>query len=301
MSRKQSTRFLNDLAEVYSSLRPPSLSSTFLSDLKQVYSPLSTTSEASLQFLARRFDDWRRKTCEFVSSCIAELDDDDPLLCRISLFRTMEAGRLETAHTRTLAWILDPAKSEQHGFGDALLAALLRHLAGRDHLDRLHVKRVAAEYSLEGVEGRLDVLAEGKWERPGETVPWVLVIEAKIDAAEGEGQLDKYDKWLEVHSKGKETYRVFLTIDGRSSDSGCDEWRSLSFRHLVQIFRSVYSSLQTAPGFHFLRYYLAGVLQDICGFPSNVEKDAIDPYVVASYLESVLETRSEVTNHDTAR
>ncbi len=304
MSTNLSPKFLADLAEVYDALRPPPLSAAFLSDLAQVYATLPVASDATLLFLANRFDKWRRMTRELVSRQLAELDKDDPLFCRISLFRTMDAGRLETAHTRsTLAWLLDPCKNDEHGFGDALLAALLGRLADRDHFDRLHVERVASEHLLDGSagEGRLDVLAEGEWESMGERVRWVMVIEAKIDAWEGEGQLDKYDEWLDAHAAGRETYRVFLTPDGRPPESGCDEWKALSFLQLVQIFRTVYGRLRHAPGFHFLRFYLAGVLQDICGWPRNVGGNAADPYAVASYLKTVHDSHSEPASHDAAR
>jgi hypothetical protein len=294
-----SPKFLTDLATVYDALRPPPLSAAFLSDLKQVYDTLPVASDENLRFLAERFDKWREATQEFVRSRRAELDEDDPLLCRISLFRTMDSGRWEKAHTQTLAWLLDP-KSE-HGFGTTLLAALLGRLSGCDCSDRLRVEQMKSEYQIYGsdAKGRLDVLAEGTWneERGG----WVLVIEAKVDALESEGQLDKYDEWLDFHAAGRETYRVFLTPDGDAPEGGCDEWKALSFRALVQIFRTVYDRLRLAPGFHFLRFYLAGVLQDICGFPRNIAEDAADPYAVASYLKKVLESHSEGASYDAAR
>src|SRR5262245_56355407 len=106
--------FLGDLAEVYATLRPQALSAAFLSDLAQVYATLPVVSDANLHFLANRFDAWRRSTQEFVRTRLRELSDDDPLRCPISLFRTMDYGRLETAHTRTLAWLLDPQR--EHGF-----------------------------------------------------------------------------------------------------------------------------------------------------------------------------------------
>jgi len=242
-------------------------------------------------------------TKEFVRTYLAELPADDPLRCPISLFRTMDYGRLETAHTRTLAWLLDPKKNEEHGFGHALLEALLGRLADRDHFDRLNVDRVVGEYPLEGSagNGRLDVLAEGDWESMGEHVLWTLVIEAKVDAWEGEGQLDKYDEWLRSHAAGREKYRVFLTPKGRAPDSGTEEWESLSFLELVRIFRPVYGGLRDAPGFHFLRYYLAGVLHDVCRFPRNVGEDAADPYAVASYLKAVRDSPSECASHDAPR
>jgi len=302
MNASLSPMFLTDLAAVHATLRPSPLSAAFLSDLKKVYATLPTASDDNLRFLANRFDEWRRVTREWVRARVKKLDKDDPLLCQISLFRTMDSGRLETAHTRTLAWLLDP-KNKEHGFGDVLLSALLGRLADRDHFDHLHVESVASEYLLEGSagKGRLDVLAKGEWESMGERVRWMLVIEAKVDAWEGEGQLDKYDEWLDLHAADRVPYRVFLTPEGRPPETGAEEWEAMSFLELVRIFRAVYGGLRHAPGFHFLRFYLAGVLQDVCGLPRHVGEDAADPYAVASYLKAVHDSHSEGASHDAAR
>ncbi len=295
-----SPMFLGDLVEVYATLRPQALSAAFLSDLAQVHATLPVASDANLLFLANRFDVWRRSTQEFVRTRLKELSDDDPLRCPISLFRTMDYGRLETAHTRTLAWLLDP--QGEHGFGKTLLAALLRRLPGGDCADPLRVNRVECEYPIDGSgdKGRLDVLVEGAW-KDGERGDWVLVIEAKVDAWEGEDQLLKYEAWLRSNAAGREVFRVFLTPDGREPETGDEEWESLSYLELVRIFRGVYGGLGHAPGFHFLRFYLAGVLQDVCRWPRNVGEDAADPYAVASYLKTVHDSHSEGASRDAAR
>jgi hypothetical protein len=56
MSASLSTKFLDDLAEVYATLRPQALSEAFRSDLKQVYASLPVASDDSLLYLARRFE-----------------------------------------------------------------------------------------------------------------------------------------------------------------------------------------------------------------------------------------------------
>jgi hypothetical protein len=279
------------------------VSRSFVSDLAQIHAGLPVASDVNLFSLAERFHEWRRLTKEFVRTERAKLSDDDPLLCPVSLFRTMDYGRLETAHTRTLAWMLDPRKHDEHGFGSTLLVALLRRLAGRDQFDRLHVERVECEFPLHvtGGRGRLDVLAEGVWESTAEPVPWTLIVEAKVDAWEGEGQLVKYDNWCRVHAAGRECYRVFLTPEGHAPDTGVEEWESLSYLDLVRIFRGVYDSLRAAPGFHFLRFYLAGVIQDICRWPKDVTDSAADPYAVASYLKTLHTFSSDGDLHDVTR
>jgi hypothetical protein len=300
MTLNLSQTFVADLAHVFATLQPKPYSAAFLSDLAQIHGDLPVASETNLLFLASRFQEWRKTINEFVHTHLGELSEDDPLRCPISLFRTMDHGRLETAHTRVLAWLLDPRK--EHGFGDKLLAALLSRFDSV-HVGRFHVERVASEFSLEwsAGEGRFDVLAQGEWESTGKRVPWTLVIEAKVDAGEEEGQLDNYDDWLRSHAADHEIYRVFLTPDGRAPDTGAEEWEPLSFLELVQSFRGVYDGLRLMPGFHFLRFYLAGVLQDVCLLPRNLGVDAADPYAVASYLKTVRDSRSKEASHDAAR
>jgi hypothetical protein len=289
MGVKLTPGFLLALADMYDGLRPRALSDAFLADLREVHGSLPIASDANLLIFANRLEKWRSKTRELVRTRLAELSDDDPddpLLCPISLFRTMDYGRLETAHTRVLAWLLDP--NGEHGFKETIITALLRHLAPSRSFEELRVGSVKSEYPIKGLggKGRLDILAEGTSGEGGRG-GWVLVVEAKVDSGEGESQLDKYEKWLQSHAKGRDLFCVFLTPHGRESETGGDEWEPLSFLELVRVFRSVYRKLSRAQGFHFLRFYLAGVLQDVCNFPRNVSADAADPYAIASYLNAV--------------
>jgi hypothetical protein len=298
MSMTLSPKFLAHLAQVYAALRPQTLSQPFLSDLKRVYDTLPVASDDNLLFLANSFAKWRKVTKDSIRVRVKALSDDDPLKCPISLFRTMDAGRLEIAHTRTLAWLLDPTR--EHGFGTTLLVALLRHLSGNTCSGGFRVDWVKSEHPIDGsgARGRLDVLARGAFE-DGPRSGWLLVIEAKVDAGEGEDQLQKYETWLRSNARGREVFRVFLTAEG-ARPTGADEWEPLSFLELVRIFRAAYSGLRHAPGFHFLRFYLAGVLQDVCRLPRNVESENTDPYAVASYLKSVSDFPSEGASHDAA-
>ena len=80
--------------------------------------------------------------------------------------------------------------------------------------------------------------------------------------------------------------------------TGTEEWMPLRFLELVRIFRAVYGELRDKPGFHFLRLYLAGVLQDVCDMPRVVTDKAPDPYAVASYLKTVHESLLEGSGRD---
>ena len=54
----------------------------------------------------------------------------------------MGYGRLETAHTRTMAWLLG---EEEHGFGSRLLEALLSLLLDGRKIHLTHVSKVESE------------------------------------------------------------------------------------------------------------------------------------------------------------
>ncbi|HYV40082.1 MAG TPA: PD-(D/E)XK nuclease family protein [Gemmataceae bacterium] len=284
--------FLADLLEIHASLEPQTtaLLPKFLSDLAFVYSSLGASPAVDFKFLAARFEAWRQWAQKTMHLHLKDVSPDDPLLCPISLFRTMDYGRLETAHTRTLAWLLDP--QAEHGFGETLLASLLHRVTGLDAVFALNVELVASEFQIAGAEeaGRLDVLVEGAWEVDKIPVRWLLAIEAKVDAWESETQLAKYEKWLNLRASEQNVlnvFRVFLTPNGRAAQGGNEDWSALSFLDLVRTFHSTFARLRDAPGFHFLRFYLAGVLQDICGWPRTAIGVSTNPYLVLDYLKSV--------------
>lgn len=281
--------FIRDLEATHAALHP-SWSADFVSALEQAHAAIRVSNGVDLDHLGRCFDDWRDWAKTKIEQYRKRLPANDPSLCPISLFRTMDFGRLETAHTRTLAWLLSP--HGEHGFGDRLLGALLRHLAPEEPLEKLNVDLVASEVPIDGRTddeyGRLDVLAKGQWHSAQtNTVRWVLAIEAKIDAHEGFEQLAKYEAWLDREARCDRTFRILLTKDGCPAETANQHWHQLSFLDLVKIFRQAMSELAGTEGVHFLRYYLAGVLQDVCGWPRGGIDKPTDPYAVVAYLMSV--------------
>lgn len=287
-------QFLADLQSVYCQLRAP-VSTSFRADLYTVHMTLSGDVSAShasadilvdFEWLGSRLERWRERSRKKLQEQLSRLPADDPLRCPISLFATMDYGRLETAHTRTLAWLLDPTK--EHGFGHALLRALLGEMCCP--LPAFSVDRVESERSVAlprpGERGRLDVCAEGQWQAGG---GWLLVVEAKIAASEGAQQLDDYDDWIDTVASDRDVFRIFLTPDGRDSETGRAAWLPWSFSCLAGLLRNTSDGLRQAEGYHFLRYYLSGVLQDVCGWKfSRNEGAAADPYQLLDYLANIL-------------
>ena len=262
-------RFKVDLAQVYVTIAPPHL-------------------DQHLASLGDRLSQWRAKSKARMSQYFSRLPDDDPLRCPISLFGVMERGRLESAHTHVLAWLLDPRR--EHGFGDVLLVELLSRLCGADQVGSILIEKCEPEFIIE--EGRLDVMLQGTARRPDDSAAswsWLLMIEAKIDATEGVQQLRKYDKWAGRWSHGREVVRLYLTPEGRQADTALEEWITMSFLDLACLFRKNCSKLSHAPGYHFLRYYIAGVLKDVYrwNLPIGDPKTLDDPYNFLEYLSAV--------------
>ncbi|MFI5366206.1 MAG: PD-(D/E)XK nuclease family protein [Candidatus Binatia bacterium] len=199
MQPRISAAFLADLDIVCPKADDGKLPSTFMKDLEGAYAHARAFSRqqpvvsvTDLTSLAEDLKAWRSHHQQLLQQYLAQLPSDDPLLGPVSLFGAMDYGRLETAHTRALAWMLD---DREHGFGFQLLNALLLHLLEGRRIRLTRVDRVESEVRTDA--GRIDVLAKGRWEEMGKEVSWLLVIEAKIDAEEGEAQLSQYDDWLE--------------------------------------------------------------------------------------------------------
>lgn len=260
--------FHSALAEIYVSIAPPNL-------------------EKHLPALAEKLTAWRTRSKSRMAGYFAKLPADDPLRCPISLFGVMERGRLETAHTAVLAWLLDPRR--EHGFGPALLAELLTRLAGPTDPSSIIVEKCEPEFAI--ADGRLDVLLQGTARRIDDesSWSWLLMIEAKIDANEGVQQLKRYDKWAQKYSHGRDILRLFLTPDGRPAETADDDWTPISFLDLACLFRKHCPDLGHKPGYHFLRYYIAGVLKDIYhwNLPIGDPEFLDDPYNFLEYLEAV--------------
>jgi hypothetical protein len=279
-----SPQFLAHLRQIAPALSATDLSDAFLGALQTLAAALpGPPTSTDLVSLTAAFNLWRDQVREELDRALVRLDNDDPLLCPVSLFRPLGWGRLETAQTRALAWLLRP--SEPHGFGDALLRALLASLTGEPTLELMETDGVVAEEAAGG--GRLDIFGCGKWRHRGsQPRPWVLAIEAKVDAVEGYEQLGRYRRWLESQTAGAEVLCVFLTPSGWVPQTSGSDWQPLSFLDLARTLRAASADLRNRAGYHFLRYYLSGLWQDICGWPLPLRADCPDPYSVLRLLRA---------------
>jgi hypothetical protein len=269
-----------------------------LSDLERVHpyaaavlAPVSAVRGADLAELAHLFDEkWARARKRLGGEKWWErLHPYHPLLCRIGLFRTLDLGLHETAHTGALAWLMDPGGD--HGFEDILLRAFLKRIFGLDTEPQLSNVSIMSEIRAGENRDRLDVLMKGMWTVSGrKTEKWMVVVEAKIEATEGEDQCARYVDHLREDIESADRHRfVFLTQDGRApvtqSKITSVKWMSLSFIQLMALIGRRLHKLTGRPGFEILRHYMTGVLKDLyqlnCGEPIR-ERD--DIYSIGEYL-----------------
>ena len=294
-----SKAFLADLRAVWKSesRAPPILSREFLCDLEDAYEAdgRDDSSPEELEDLGERLDDLAAECEDRLRKALCRLPRDHPVNCPISLFGTMDFGRLEVAHTRTLAWLLDPTK--EHGFENALVTLLLKQVQAPGQRTVFYPHRVQPERyyrnSAEEDAGRTDIWVEGSWRESGGRKPGLIVIEAKVDSSEGEDQLARYNAEIDRRRKehsSENVCRIFLTPDeGREATTG-KNWKALSFCQLARALCDAADSLKNKPGYHYFRFYVAGILRDILRLPIGKSPARGDPggYRLLGFLEKKL-------------
>lgn len=256
-------KFRNDLDAVIPRIKQGVASESALS-----HSSLSKALLDLLPKLGRELDEATRKAREHIGNVVKRhIHDvpDSPLLNSVSVFQAMGFCRFETSHTRALAWLLDAR--QPHGFSDVLLKAFLEKINCGDDQEWVNSHRLIArqttsysvrtEWPVPGA-GRLDIFVKSD----SNAEAWSLVIEAKIDAFERAAQLEDYARDLSANS-----LCVLLTPQGRKGKSigKSRAWAVTSFLGMASGFLNAWPSLRDKPGAPFLKLYLSGLLQDVCG------------------------------------
>ncbi|WP_295390102.1 PD-(D/E)XK nuclease family protein [uncultured Thiodictyon sp.] len=272
----------------------------FLDDLRRVYACISAPpfefDHRGLDALFRKMRNHCKISLKERIEELSEQDPDNPCFGHVSLFGSMDLGRWETAHTNFLAWLFDP--NQPHGFGSSIIAAVLNGLDDDNadfNQEGIRVINSCSEHYVSDAEtsGRIDVWVEGRI--AVSKIPWLLVIEAKIEASLGDGQLKKYDSRITQWKTGKPNARVFkllLTHDLNSDDyADRSGWKIWDYQKLVSIIWSSGRHHVDAPGYHLLRYYLTGVLSDVIGWKLPLTQDTEDPYNALIYSSALMGER----------
>lgn len=214
-------------------------------------------------------------------------DYPHPINMPVGLFDYLENGRLETAYTRTLAYLLD-AKAP-HGYGDKILRNLLAHY--KINYEKLDYS-VYPEYCFKRYGKkfkRFDVFIQGTADKK----PFVVVIEAKTVSTEGKQQLASYDEYLKKNfaDKGVNVIKIYLTINEDTPSQAF--WRTLSWLDIIQILMPCIKENKDKFGYDFIRYYISSIYSQLYGH----EADYLNVYQLLE--DSILQKyANDVANED---
>ena len=271
--------FWQELESVYFSEKqddlPLTIKKEFWEELYKIYTDESRSgSSAKAEFIKEPTDEELselQKAIEYVVKVSKETVEKEktenpnhPLFLPFSLFEPMGREESEVHYTKTLAWFMENDQgSPKHGFGSGVLNCLfpLFHDADINLIKNYQVEAEKCEE--EERKNRFDIKINGTFETGKE---FSVVIEAKINAEEGEDQLKRYEELCSLSTK-----LVFLTPDGREpkTTKNKNRWKFISWQqiaiNLLRFMESFKDKAEKPEGFHFLKYFTAAIIREIDG------------------------------------
>lgn len=145
--------------------------------------------------------------------------------------------RDEVRNSKVLSWLLNPHGS--HGFGDALLLALLKEINSclvKNEQSTFDLKvsnncRVKEEQCPDGNQGnRVDIEIDD--------ANFYLIIEVKVDAYEQNSQLERYANLAQKRANNRPWSIVYITVSGKqplTAGDYIDKVLSISWKQLAHI------------------------------------------------------------------
>ena len=145
----------------------------------------------------------------------------------------------EIRHSNFLGYILDPARP--HGFSDLLLRELIDLLL--EETDDSNLNRLALHFRPLGnarvyrerhsIDLLIDIPAQSN------DRGLVIALELKVNAAEGNQQLARYEESVKTTYRGADHLFGFLTTEGRDGEtSGAAHWVPLDYTTLLERFEN---------------------------------------------------------------
>lgn len=267
--------FWQELESVYFSEKqddlPLTIKKEFWEELYKIYTDESRSgSSAKAEFIKEPTDEELselQKAIEFVvkrsSETVKEASDtnpDHPLFLPFSLFEPMGREQSEVHYTKTLSWLMEDAK---HGLGNRVFNCLFPLFHDADINLVKNYKVEAEKCETEERKNRFDIKIQGNFQSGEE---FSIVIEAKINADEGEEQLKRYEEQCSLSTK-----LVFLTPDGREpkTTKNKNRWKFISWQqiaiNLLRFMESFKDKAEKPEGFHLLKYFTAAIIREIDG------------------------------------
>jgi hypothetical protein len=207
---------------------------------------------------------------------------DSPLFCSCSLLRPLGQSRRELSVTHVLGWLLDP--NAEHGFGGHLLRAFLSTLmedseAARS-INQADDRDISVYTEFAVTEASRADIVIACHDR-------AVIVEAKVDSSEGIAQTERYGR--DFGSAFPVSTYVFLTPHGTKALAA--GFRVMRYLEVARTLLQALPDVRTAEGFHYARYFVAGMLTDLCSVrTSNVTDEVLQGNNFE--LEALLEKKS---------
>jgi len=230
-----------------------------------------------------------------------DLEQLSARLQQFNVFRALGIEATEIRHSNTLGWLLDP--DESHGLGDTALRRVLSNILLKAEGSARPIP--PAEFELmefTDIEVRrekfhVDVLVIDHGNK------WVLLLENKVHASEGKGQLARYEERVARQFPNFKLIPVFLTPEGRpAEDPKVVDYIAYSYQQLLGVLEGIYEQrkAQMADAVsEFLRQYIETLrritmqdkeLTELCKRIYRKHREAIDlivQYGTVTCFESV--------------
>ena len=168
------------------------------------------------------------------------LSELQPYIHEVNIFDVLKLKDHEIRHSNVLAWLLDPHGS--HGMGDEFLKLFISRVIRANpalHYDVLkwcyldvsdcEIQREKHWQNI-GSRDSLDILITA-YQPHG--LDYVIAVENKVKASEGQDQTEKYRRHIEQECPAAEKMYVFLTAkEEKPSD---DRWAVLSYKEIYEM------------------------------------------------------------------
>lgn len=155
------------------------------------------------------------------------LSELEALLAKFNLFRVLKADRNELRHSNMLAWLLSP--SETHGLDELFLRRWLMEVTHSSRvsdnpsspipspvwIDVADLSEITVHREWQNLDVIIDFIASVS----GSREQWVVAIENKVNAQQGQSQLEGYRKTVaRQFQHANQTIFIFLTKNEEEPD-----------------------------------------------------------------------------------
>lgn len=249
-----------------------------------------------LVHLRTRWPSIQSKINKLRRELLRSIDKHDPILSSVDLLSPLGSISNETTHTQALSYLLKP--EENHGLGKSVLVALVKKAkkAGGDTqvaLKLLRQKRTEVfvepefRYAIKNDKSRKVARCDIWITLRSPSGSAIIVVENKINAREGVGQLKTYareaTKWCKRH-RGQ-ALLIYLAPKARTTEATNGRWVCLSYLDLASALRNVWLAHHHAEGRVWLSLYINAIARGVLGFSVDRIQDT-DVTELKTYLGS---------------